>query len=110
MKSNEFSRFPCPWPRLHQALTTVLILLSCPLALLGQIKGTGLPNIRNFTKAEYRSGTQNWGIDQDANGNMYFANNNGLLQFDGSTWHTFGIPNSRNIRSVKVDTLSGKIY
>lgn len=110
MKSNEFSRFPCPWPRLHQALATVLILLSCPLALLGQIKGTGLPNIRNFTKTEYRSGTQNWGIDQDANGNMYFANNNGLLQFDGSTWHTYGVPNSRNIRSVKVDTLSGKIY
>lgn len=72
--------------------------------------GIGLPKIRNYTKTEYDSGTQNWDMDQDANGNMYFANNNGLLQFDGSNWHTYQVPNSKNIRSVKVDSRSGRIY
>lgn len=76
----------------------------------GQIKGTGLPNIRNFTKTEYQSGTQNWDIDQDSNGNVYFANNNGLLQYDGSSWRTYSVPNSTNIRSVKFDSISGRIY
>ncbi len=76
----------------------------------GQIKGNGLPSITNYTKTEYQSGTQNWDIDQDTNGNVYFANNNGLLQFDGSTWQTYKIPNSNNVRSVKVDPGSGRIY
>ncbi len=88
----------------------VLLYLQNPLLGLGQVKGIGLPSITNYTKTEYQSGTQNWDIDQDANGNVYFANNNGLLQFDGSTWRTYKIPNSNNVRSVKFDPASGRIY
>ena len=87
-----------------------LWLFCVGFSLQGQTRGIGLPNIRNYTKTEYDSGTQNWDMDQDANGNMYFANNNGLLQFDGSSWYTYEIPNSRNIRSVKVDSTTGRIY
>lgn len=75
-----------------------------------QVKGIGLPDIKNYSKFDYQSGTQNWGIDQDQNGNIYFANNNGLLQFDGTTWHNYRLPNSFNIRSVKVDSISGRVY
>src|SRR5690606_20434982 len=100
-----FANFDLPLP-----VTWFLVLCLLPLSLPGQIKDIGLPNIRNYTKTEYDSGTQNWDIDQDANGNMYFANNNGLLQFDGTTWHTYKVPNSKNIRSVKVDSRSGRIY
>src|SRR5690606_32693908 len=106
----EIPHFPFVQRSLPKALGVLLFLLSANCALFGQIKGIGLPNIRNYTKTEYRSGTQNWDIDHDANGNMYFANNNGLLQFDGSTWRTYGIPSSKNIRSVKVDSNSGRIY
>ncbi len=97
-------------PLLTKIWGMLLLMLIANCSLFGQFKGIGLPNIRNYTKTEYHSGTQNWDIDQDANGNMYFANNNGLLQFDGSTWRTYGIPGSKNIRSVKVDSDSGKIY
>ncbi|MEO8255688.1 MAG: triple tyrosine motif-containing protein, partial [Flavobacterium sp.] len=48
-------------------------------------------------------------IDQDKNGNVYFGNNDGLLQFDGSTWNKFKVKNSDAVKSLKVDT-SGKIY
>lgn len=90
----------------------VLAFLSLQLnhSLYGQAKSVGLPAIRNYTKADSQSGTQNWNIDQDSNGNVYFANNNGLLQFDGSTWRTYTIPTSSNIRSVKIDDESGRIY
>mgnify|MGYP003539016698 CR=1 FL=1 len=57
-----------------------LLLLFFAIPLLGQVKNIGLPEIRNYKKTEYKGGTQNWDIDQDKNGNLYFANNNGLFQ------------------------------
>src|SRR5690554_409755 len=95
---------------LQDRLLLFLIMVLFHGSPYGQIKGTGLPSIRNFTKTEYQSGTQNWDIDQDLNGNVYFANNNGLLQYDGSSWRTYSVPNSTNIRSVKFDSISGRIY
>ena len=74
-----------------------------------QVKEIGLPEIRNFKRADYKGGTQNWAIDQDKNGNLYFANNTGLFQFDGSTWSKYSLPNLSEIRVVLVDD-SDKIY
>lgn len=77
--------------------------------LFAQIKHVGIPLIKNFKKNEYKGGTQNWSIDQDKNGNMYFANTDGLLQFDGVTWTKHTLPVSQDIRSLKIDP-SGKIF
>ncbi|WP_117884063.1 triple tyrosine motif-containing protein [Aureibaculum luteum] len=89
----------------------VLILLCFGVkGISGQVKNNGLPKINNFTKTDYDGGTQNWQIDQDTIGNIYFANNNGLLQFDGNSWQLYKIPNSSNIRSVKYDRTNGRIY
>ncbi len=84
-----------------------LFLLSTILS--GQVKNIGVPDIRNYKRTDYKGGTQNWSIDQDKNGNLYFANNNGLYQFDGSSWTKHTLPNSTSVRCVKVDK-SGKIY
>jgi ligand-binding sensor domain-containing protein/DNA-binding CsgD family transcriptional regulator len=77
--------------------------------LLAQVKNIGVPDIRNYKRAEYKGATQNWSIDQDENGNLYFANNSGLIQFDGSSWTKYLLPNSTSVRSVKVDN-SHRIY
>ena len=77
--------------------------------LLGQEKVIGLPEIRNFKKAAYNGDPQNWEIGQDKNGNLYFANNKGLFQFDGTSWRKYTLPNSGLIRSFKIDK-SGKIF
>ena len=74
-----------------------------------QIKNIGIPFIRNFPKREYKAGTQNWGIAQDQKGFMYFANNEGLLVFDGVAWHLYKMPNSSIVRSVFIDE-GGIIY
>ena len=94
------------WSRLGYIL---FFLLLCPSVTTGQVKSIGVPDMKNYERIDYRGGTQNWDIDQDKNGNMYFANNNGLLQFDGSTWRNYPIPFS-SIRSVKVDGATGRIY
>jgi hypothetical protein len=46
------------------------------------------PLVRNFPRAEYKAGTQNWDITQDNNLEVFFANNEGLLSFDGTNWRT----------------------
>lgn len=65
-----------------------------------QINTTGLPIIKHYPKSVYGAGTQNWSICQDSRGFMYFANNNGLLRFDGNRWDLFALPNNQLVRSV----------
>jgi len=47
-------------------------------------------------------------ISQHSNGWMYFANNKGLLEFDGSEWETYSINNAKT-RAVKAGH-DGRIY
>jgi DNA-binding CsgD family transcriptional regulator len=85
------------------------LFIICNPLLHSQVKNIGLPEIRNYKKTDYKGGTQNWNIDQDSNGNLYFANNSGLFQFDGSSWHKYTFPFPTVIRDVKID-ITGKIY
>ena len=95
------------FPKAHLSLFIVLLFT---LLLNSQVKNIGLPNIRNYQKEEYKGGTQNWDIDQDNNGNLYFANNNGLLQFDGASWRNYPISNTSAVRSLKIDQKTGRIF
>ncbi|WP_194768240.1 triple tyrosine motif-containing protein [Tamlana sp. I1] len=75
-----------------------------------QVKTLGIPNIKNFKKTDYLAGTQNWNIAQDQKNNIYFANNKGLLQFDGVTWQNHQLPKGSSIRALNIDSESGRIY
>jgi hypothetical protein len=65
------------------------------------------PFIRNYTPEEYKGYTQNWAIVQDQRGIMYFANNDGVLEYDGTTWRTIVTPFYP--RSLCIDSM-GVIY
>lgn len=62
----------------------------------------GLPDIINYEKTTYGAGTQNWAIQQDRNGILYFANNEGLLTFDGTFWKTYPVSNKTIVRSLAI--------
>ena len=86
-------------PRLHKIF--VLSLLLTPWSsLFGQIKDIGLPAIINHERVASNAGTQNWDITQSSRGFMYFANNDGILEFDGTGWNVYPMPNSSVVRSV----------
>jgi len=73
------------------------------LLLFSILCGSAFPNqplVRNFTRSNYNAGTQNWAITQDESNTMYFANNSGLLEYNGKKWSTFPIKNGTNVRSV----------
>ena len=69
----------------------------------------GIPQIINFNKNDFRAGTQTWDIDQDSKGRMYFANNEGLLTYDGTFWKLHPLPNKTIMRSIAIDK-NGIIY
>ncbi|TCC90289.1 transcriptional regulator [Pedobacter frigiditerrae] len=69
----------------------------------------GLPQVSSYTSLDYKGGTQNWGIAQDRDGILYFANNEGLLTYNGSYWKLYPTPQKTIVRSVKIDD-NGKIY
>lgn len=69
----------------------------------------GIPTIFNHTKQDYRAGSQNWDVKQDATGIVYFANNDGLLSYDGTFWRLYPLPNKVIARSLAIGD-DGNIY
>ncbi len=58
--------------------------------------------LNNYTLNEYGAGNQNWDIAKAADGKLFAANNNGLLEFDGLNWSVWEMPNKTTIRSLLV--------
>ncbi|PWE00159.1 helix-turn-helix and ligand-binding sensor domain-containing protein [Marinilabilia rubra] len=63
----------------------------------------GISEIEYFNRRQYGGATQNWNVSQAENGLLYFANNNGVIEYDGSRWRSFPMhPSLENdlVRSV----------
>lgn len=73
-----------------------------PFFLEAQVKEIGTPFIKNYPRKITQAGQQNWMIDQDSAGIMYFGNNDGLLEFNGHDWDIKPLPNQSVVRSLKV--------
>lgn len=67
-----------------------------------------LPPIIKYPPSTYKAGNQNWMIAQNKQNIMYFANNDGLLEYNGSEWLLYPSPNESILRSVKV--IDERIY
>lgn len=52
-----------------------------------QVKG--VPRIENFTPNQYKNAGKIWDINSAKNGILYFAADQGLLEFDGKKWQLF---------------------
>ena len=93
-----------------QANEKLFFLFSCITVPSVYCQNTiALPEIINYSKQLYKAGTQNWDICQSSNGLIYFANNEGLLSFDGNYWRLYPLPNKTIVRSLAIGT-DGKIY
>jgi DNA-binding CsgD family transcriptional regulator/ligand-binding sensor domain-containing protein len=78
-------------------------------SLSADVKQIGTSQIRSYDNSMINAGTQTWMIDIGANGLAYFANNDGVLEFDGLTWRNYPLPANSVVRSVKA-TEDGRIY
>lgn len=71
-----------------------------PLSLMAEVPLYGIPEIDYFSRRDYHAGTQNWSLSQAANGLLYSANNDGILEYDGDTWRRLPKPEPVVDRSV----------
>ncbi len=69
----------------------------------------GQPFIKYYSPKEYKLSPANWCIIQDKRGVMYFGNENGILEFDGTSWREIKTPYNLSVRSLAMDD-SGRIY
>ena len=87
---------------------TVFFVLLC-FHISAKINSTGTPKVRNYDNSTILAGPQTWMISTSSSGIMYFANNDGLLQFNGQDWEIYPLPKATVVRSV-YPTDEGKIY
>ncbi|MEO1012643.1 MAG: Two component regulator three Y domain-containing protein, partial [Bacteroidota bacterium] len=79
--------------------TIVSVLYLFALCLWSQTH-TLLPPIYNYTISDYNAAGKNWGLAVDGNGELFVANNAGLLHFNGEAWTLNKLPNRTIVRSV----------
>ena len=81
----------------------ILSLLSI-IPLQAQVVGKSL--ILNYPKQVYQADNQNWSVASNKDGSVFFANNEGLLEFDGSNWKLWKMPDNIGVRSVAVSGIN----
>lgn len=86
----------------------IIVFFLLPYTVYSQ-NSIGIPDIINYPKQVYSGGLQNWDATQDKNGVMYFANNEGLLSFDGRYWKIYPLSNRTIVRSVQI-AADNRIY
>ncbi|GLB47656.1 LuxR C-terminal-related transcriptional regulator [Neptunitalea lumnitzerae] len=59
--------------------------------------------VNNFTVSDYGAANQNWGVSVSNNNQLFVANHQGLLRFDGQHWSLKKLPNGAIVRSVLAD-------
>jgi ligand-binding sensor domain-containing protein/DNA-binding CsgD family transcriptional regulator len=69
----------------------------------------GIPFNKFIGSEVYKAGMQNNAMAQDQRGFLYFANNFGLLEFDGSLWKTYPVKDGSKLRDIAISQ-EGKIY
>lgn len=66
--------------------------------------------IINYHKSLYGKGSQTWQIAAYNDSWAYFANKNGMLQFDGNIWGVYPLHNGSDVRSVLPSVAMKRIY
>jgi len=81
------------------------LLFAVPLMLQAQ---SLLPPVDNFEAFQYKAASKNWGLAANKAGELFAANNSGLLHFNGEQWRLYRLPNNTVIRSVCY--VNGRVY
>ena len=64
--------------------------------------------MHRYSPVEYGQNPNNLGIVQSADGRMFVANQEGILEFDGVTWRLISLPGRRTPTQLALDA-SGRI-
>ncbi len=89
--------------------TAILTLFLAIFQFAWSAKQIGIPSVKSYKTSQMQAGAQTWMIDINNKGIAYFANNDGVLEFDGIHWRKYPLPGGIIVRSVKT-TDDGRVY
>lgn len=91
---------------IHLNKLLIVIFLVVGQSIYGAVRlleNVCVPKITYFDKTVYNAANQTWAMAQNNNGYLCFANSAGLLEYDGSQWTLFTLPDNKSIvRSIAV--------
>ncbi|MEX0359970.1 MAG: Two component regulator three Y domain-containing protein, partial [Allomuricauda sp.] len=87
------------------AYRIIVVLFFCTISIHSQ---NLLPPIYNYKLSEYKGASKNWGVAVNPDGELFAANNKGLLHYNGEKWVLYKLPNNTIVRSVAV--IGDKIF
>lgn len=92
-------------------VTTLSIVLCLSLSSGIQAPGQVVdkPFVINYDKRVYGGDNQNWSVTVSNTGLVYAGNDKGLLEFDGSNWKLYTMPDHGIVRAVALGE-DGSIY
>lgn len=75
------------------------VLLLAPAVAAAPRERT-FPLLSVYQTGDHNAGAQNFDVTEDARGIIYFANEWGLLEFDGAWWHLYKLPHDAPVFCV----------
>lgn len=87
-------------------INCLLLFLLLPGAVYAQWNSF----IINHKKEQFGRGAQTWQIRPYGNDHIFCANKNGILQYNGSEWKLYPLPNGLDARSVYVSERQERVY
>lgn len=87
----------------------ILPILTTPIFQIAAYAGQSItPVVSNYNKRDYGQQAQNWCAGHTGEGMMHFANNSGLLSFDGIRWTTTPMPQGKGLRALLCSEFGGE--
>ena len=87
-----------------------LLFFFCIVFFQGWVHANWTYPIHNYTRNDYKAGSQNWQIIQNSNQWMYFGNKMGILEFNGRDWELYAMNNRIDVRSLMKSEDNKRIY
>ncbi|MBN1985851.1 MAG: hypothetical protein JW761_06070, partial [Prolixibacteraceae bacterium] len=84
---------------MNKLLKIAFLFFYSALALVIYAEQTHIA-VTGYGQSDYNAERQNWSVSYAQNGEVYFANHTGLLQFDGTNWKLNNLPNETILRAV----------
>lgn len=85
----------------------IITLLAISIKTYSQLKRIGIPYIESFNVTEHYASAQNWSSAMDSRGIMYFANNYGILIYDGANWEIVPVG---HVSKIAIDPATDSVY
>lgn len=85
------------------------ILMTIPFVSPAQSSEKGLPFIDYYAPSDYRAGSFNFNVVKDSLGLYYFANDDGVLVYNGVDWNLIRITNEKTVFWLQLG-YDGKVY